>query len=108
MSANDQPVFDASALNRQTRGDTHLQVEMLALFVAEVERLMQQVEDAADPQVRGERLRALVTVARNTGAVRLAHTARSIETQIGDEPPDLTPLRTTVSETLSWVQRAGR
>ena len=39
-------------------GNASLQVEVLALFVAEVERLMRQVEDAPDPQVRAERLRA--------------------------------------------------
>jgi len=107
MSTNDHPVFDPSMLNRQTRGDSHLQVEVLALFVAEVERLMRQVEDAPDAQLRGERLRALITAARNVGATRLAHAARSIETQIGDEAPDLAPLRTTVSETLAYVHQAG-
>ncbi len=73
MSTDAIPVFDAAQLNRATSGDASLQVEVLALFVAEAERLMRQVEDAADPQVRGDRLRALIGLARNIGAAKLAH-----------------------------------
>jgi hypothetical protein len=64
MSSNAIPVFDAAQLNRATNRDTSLQVEILALFVAEVERLMRQVEDATEPELRGDRLRALIAVAR--------------------------------------------
>ena len=65
-------VFDAAQLNRAHEGSASLQVEVLSLFVAEVERLMRQVEDAPDPQLRGDRLRALIGVARNTGAALIA------------------------------------
>jgi HPt (histidine-containing phosphotransfer) domain-containing protein len=107
MSTNTIPVFDAAQLNRATSGDAALQVEVLALFVAEIERLMQQVEDAPDPQMRGDRLRALTGLARNTGAALLAHVARTLETQIATESPDLTPLKQAVAETVAFVRQAG-
>jgi HPt (histidine-containing phosphotransfer) domain-containing protein len=101
------PVFDPVQLQRQTRGIATLQVEMLSLFVAEVERLMRQVEDAADPQVRADRLRALAGTARSMGASLLAHEARALETQIADETPDLAPLKGAVDATLSYVRRTA-
>jgi HPt (histidine-containing phosphotransfer) domain-containing protein len=107
MSATTPPVFDPVQLNRTTHADTALQVEVLALFVAEAERLMQQVEDAHDPQVRGDRLRALIALARNTGAVRLAQEARELETQIAAEAPDFAHLREAVQETVAYVRRTG-
>ncbi|MGH6922928.1 MAG: hypothetical protein ACRED5_04075 [Propylenella sp.] len=107
MNTNAVPVLDAAQLGRTTRGDRSLQVEILALFVAEVERLMRQVEDAADPQLRGDRLRALIALSRNTGAAMLAQEARALETQIAAESPNLAPLRQAVAETLAYVRRAG-
>jgi hypothetical protein len=101
------PVFDATQLYRATNGDAALQVEVLALFATEVERLMRQVDDAPDPQTRNDRLRALIAVSRNTGASRLAHQARGLETQIAGESPDLAPLRQAVAETLAYVRQAG-
>lgn len=101
------PVFDAAKLYRATNGDAALQVEVLALFTAEVERLMRQVEDAPDPQTRNDRLRALIAVSRNTGASRLAQEARGLETQIAEESPDLTALRRAVAETLAYVRQSG-
>ena len=83
------PLFDAAQLRRQTHGNPSLQVEVLALFVAEAERLMRQVEDAPDPQVRAERLRALIGLARNTGAALIAQEARALETADRDENPGL-------------------
>jgi hypothetical protein len=107
MTTNSVPVLDADQLGRTTRGDRSLQVEILALFVAEVERLMRQVEDAADPQLRGDRLRALIALSRNTGAAMLAQEARALEKQIAAESPNLAPLRQAVAETLAYVRRAG-
>jgi hypothetical protein len=107
MPSDTIPVFDPAKLHRQTMGDRSLQIEVLALFVAEVERLMRQVEDAADGAVRGDRLRGLIALARNTGAMRLAQQARAVETQIGAEPPDLEPLRLAVAEAVAFVQRSG-
>jgi len=78
---------------------------MLSLFLTEVERLMRQVEDAPDPQLRAERLRALAGVARNTGAVLIARQARALETEIAAEQPDLTPLRDAVAETFALIRR---
>jgi HPt (histidine-containing phosphotransfer) domain-containing protein len=101
------PVIDAAQLHRHTGGNANLQVEVLALFVTEVERLMRQVEDAPSPQVRAERLKALTGVARNVGAALLAQEARALETQIASENPDLMPLRNAVAATLAYVRRTG-
>jgi hypothetical protein len=101
------PLFDAAQLNRRTHGNASLQIEVLSLFVAEVERLMRQVEDAPDPQLRGDRLRALIGVARNTGAVVIAQEARALETEIAAENPDLGPLKKAVDETFAFIRRTG-
>src|SRR6185369_9240535 len=93
------PLFDTAQLNRHTKGNARLQVEVLSLFVGEVERLIRQVEDAPDPQVRGDRLRAVIGVARNIGATRIAQAARGLETQIADDAPDLLSLKAAISET---------
>lgn len=107
MQAATAPLFDAAQLYRHTRGDPKLQVEVLALFVSEVERLMNQIEDAGNPELRGERLRALIGVCRNTGATRIATEARALETQIATEEPDIAPLRAAVADTLAYVRRTG-
>jgi HPt (histidine-containing phosphotransfer) domain-containing protein len=106
MQAAGLAVLDGAQLRRQTMGDKALQVEVLALFVTEAERLMRQVEDAPDAQIRGDRIRALIALARNTGALRLAQVARSLETQIITEEPDLQPLRAAMTETIAYVQHA--
>lgn len=105
--AKSVPLIDPVQLNRRTHGNASLQVEVLSLFGNEVERLMRQVEDALDPQMRGERLRALVGIARNTGAMRIAQAARAFEMHISDEAPDLTPLRDAVADTLAFIKRSG-
>ena len=107
MSTSSAPILDPAQLHRRTMGDADLQVEVLSLFVTEVERLLRQIEGAEDPQVRGERLRALIVAARNIGAARLAQAARLLETEIAPESPDLTPLRGAVTETLASSHRAG-
>ena len=70
MQTSRVPVLDAGQLRRQTMGDAAMQVEVLALFVAEAERLMRQVEDAPDAEVRADRLHAMIGLARNVGAAR--------------------------------------
>jgi hypothetical protein len=99
------PLLDAAQLKRKTMGDPALQVEVLSLFANEAERLLRQVEDAPDAQVRGDRLRAMIALARNTGATRLAQMARELEIQIATEELDLQPLRATLAETLAYVSR---
>ena len=101
------PLIDPAALARKTLGDPAMQVEILALFVTELNRLMRQVEEAPDPQVRGDRLRAVTALARNTGAARLAQASRSLETAIAADAPDLGPLRAAVAETVAYVERGG-
>jgi hypothetical protein len=107
MSTDATPVFDAEKLRRQTMGDGAMQIEVLSLFVAEAQRLMQQVEEAEDSQTRGDRLRALAALGRNTGAMRLMQAARLAEGHVGDTAPDLTALRAALSDTLAYVQRVG-
>lgn len=107
MQAAELPVFDAEQLHRHTKGDPNMQVEVLALFATEVERLMRQIEVAADGQVRHDRMRALTALARTTGAARLAQEARLLEPNIVEEDTDLTPLRDAVAETLAYVRRTG-
>jgi hypothetical protein len=68
---------------------------------------MNQVEEAENPQIRAERLRALTGSARSVGAARLAQAARLAETHISDEAPDLGPLRAAYSETLAYVRQSG-
>ena len=107
MQAESIPVLDGEKLRAATNGDPALQIEVLALFVAEAERLMRQVEDSEDAQLRGDRLRALVALARNTGALRLAHQARAMEKEISLDTVDLSPLRDAVTEAVAFVRRAG-
>jgi HPt (histidine-containing phosphotransfer) domain-containing protein len=108
MATSTIPLLDPAPLQRQTMGDTALRVEVLALFVAEVERLMRQLEDAPSPQVRTERLHAIAGVARNVGATRLAQTARMLAGHVGEEEAaDLTPVRAAAAETLAFVRASG-
>ena len=104
MQTTAVPVLDAGKLRRQTMGDPAMQVEVLALFVAEAERLMRQVEDAPNAEVRADRLNAIIGLARNIGAERLAQAARTVEQQIGSDQPELGLLRTAIAETLAYVQ----
>ena len=103
MTPSSAPLFDRAQLDHRSLGDPALEVEILALFVAEAERLLRQIGEAEDPQVRGDRLRAMIALARNTGAVRLASTARALERQIATVEPDLQPLRDAVAETIAYV-----
>ena len=107
MSTSTTPVLDPVPLQRQTMGDPAHRLELLALFVVEAERLMRQIEEAADKKLMLERLQALAGSARNIGAVRLAQTARLLESHVGDEEPDLEPLRTAVAETLAYIRRTA-
>jgi hypothetical protein len=88
-------------------GDETLEVEVLSLFVAEVERLMRQMENATDGAMRRERLQALIGAARNAGAARLAQTARLMETNVAAGEVDLEVLRVVVADTLAFVRQSG-
>jgi hypothetical protein len=107
MQTAEPPVFDAAQLHRHTSGDPAMQVEVLALFANEVERLMRQIDDATDAQKRSDRVRALASLARTTGAAMLAHQARVAEPKMMAENPDLAPLRDAVATTLAFVRRSG-
>jgi hypothetical protein len=107
MAVDTAPIFDPEKLRRHTMGDAAMQVEVLSLFVAEAERLMRQVEEAGDSQMRAERLRALVALARNIGAMRLVQQARLAEQHVGEGAPDLEDVRAALSDTLAHVHRSG-
>lgn len=101
-----EPVFDAAHLDRQTMGDEALRVEILALFVAEVERLLAQIEAAPDPLVRASRLHAMMGLARNVGAKRLAALCRQLDHGAGSSPAggdELAGLRAAVQEAINQI-----
>ena len=100
------PLIDPVQLNRRTHGNASLQIEVLSLFVTEVERLMRQLEEATDPQVRRDRILAVGAVARNTGAALVAQEARAAA-QVEDESPDLSAFRIAVADTLAYIRRSG-
>jgi hypothetical protein len=101
------PLLDPVHLKRKTYGDRSLQIEVLSLFVTEVERLMRQLEEASDRQMRIDRLRALGAVARNTGAALVAQEARAAEANLAADAPDMSALRIAVSDTLAYIRRSG-
>lgn len=103
---HEEPVFDAAHLDRQTMGDEALRVEILALFVAEVERLLGQVESAPDPLLRASRLHAMTGLARNVGARRLAVLSHRLQRRVADraaEESDIADLRTAVQEAIDHI-----
>lgn len=85
--------------------NARLQIERLSLFVAEAERLLRQVEEASNETIRKDRLQALVTLARNIGATRLAELSRRIVAmpEIGED--ELGELRRTVRDVIAYVQQ---
>jgi len=107
MSTGSILLFDPAQVRRQSRGDSALEVEILALFSVELERLMRQLDQAHDDQTRAERLRAIIRLARNTGAARLLHEARLIEPRVAAGEADLQPLRDAVAQTLAHVHCAA-
>ena len=107
MSGSTAPVFDPAALRRRTSGDPALQVEILALFTAEADRLLSEIESARDPQIRCDRVRAMRMLARNTGAMRLAEVAGALEPASAAGAPDLRPLREAVAEVIAYIQATG-
>jgi HPt (histidine-containing phosphotransfer) domain-containing protein len=107
MSVGSAPLFDPTQLDRRAMGDESLRTELLALFATELERLMRQAEFAADAVTRDERLRAISALARSVGAVRLAQTAKLLETQFTVPEIDLDPLRDVVVETLAYLRQTG-
>jgi HPt (histidine-containing phosphotransfer) domain-containing protein len=107
MAANPTPLFDPAQLNHRAMGDESLRVELLSLFTNEIERLLRQAEDAPDPAIRDDRLRAITASARSVGAVRLAQTAKLLESQFTVQELDLAPLRASVAETLAYLRQSG-
>lgn len=103
------PILDPVRLQRESMGSEALQVEKLSLFVAEVERLLRQVDIARDEQTRESRLLAIAGAARNVGALRLAQVARTaaVEAITSADPIDLAPVSHAVDEVIAYIRRAG-
>ena len=88
-------------------GSESLRVEMLSLFVTEVERLLRQVCQARDSQMRRDRLNAVRTLARNIGARRLEEAARLADLDSDLPDPDNGPLEHAVAEVVAYIRAAG-
>ncbi len=69
-------LLDQAHLDRRTRRDASLEVEILALFVSEGERLVGQITSAPAAERRG-RIAALRSLATQVGAGRLADACRT-------------------------------
>ena len=104
MPAIPAPILDMSRLERQSMGDPRLKVELLALFMLELERLMMQASAESDADARSDRLHAIGALAQGIGAMRLAHAARAARYQVGAAEPDLQPVAEAVDETLAFVR----
>jgi len=96
-------ILNEAHLARQTMGDTELQREVLALFIAEAERLLRQVHEAKEPAMRVGRVHALKGLARNVGAERLARAAAATESEAAKEKGDLAPLGAAVQEVIAHL-----
>jgi HPt (histidine-containing phosphotransfer) domain-containing protein len=107
MSESNQPVLDEEQLRRQAMGSDAHRTEILSLFVAEVERLLQQVERARDAQTRRSRLQAIQSLCRNVGAANLGETVRKMTAEPDSLAADLDPLRTAVEEVVAHIARLG-
>ena len=107
MPATPAPILDMSRLERQSMGDPRVKVELLALFMLEVERLMTQATAESDAVVRSDRLHAMGALAQGIGAMRLARAARTAWEQIGAAEPDLQPVAEAVEETLALVRSSA-
>lgn len=102
-------LLDRAHLHRRTMGDSGLQVEMLSLFVTEVERLLAQAERAEEPQLRADRIAAIAALARNIGAPHLTQLARNLALvpASDSESVDLAGLRSAVMTTVAFIRRDG-
>ena len=93
MSKLDRYVWDESGadapldmphLSRQTMGDKHIEKEVLAMFLRQMEVVSDQIA-LADPAVRSELAHALTGAARGIGAFALADCAAALEAHPSDE-----------------------
>ncbi len=103
MSTDSIPILDPAQLQRRTLGDPALEVEILALFSAELERLMRQLAEVDTNRKRAERVSAIVALARGAGAARLLHDARLAEAHLAAGDADLQRLHDTAAQTLAQV-----
>ena len=106
MAESPLPILDYAYLRQRAMASQALEVELLSLFIAEVERLMDQVEQARDELERRERLEAMVAAAGSVGAARLRQLARRMRADAAEEP-DLDGLRGSVQEVVAYIRGFG-
>lgn len=75
----DGPAIDDAALDRNTGGDRALQDEVLALFLGQIDQLLDALSSAAPGRDRFMYAHAIKGGARNVGALRLARLAEEME-----------------------------
>ena len=107
MSESIQPVLDPEQLRRQAMGSEAHRREILSLFVAEVERLLQQVERARDAQIRNDRLQAILSLSRSVGAAQLGQVVEKIAAEPDPVAANLEALRTAVEDVVAYIGRLG-
>jgi len=100
-TASDLPILDEQQLKRQTMNDPDLEVEILSLFITEVERLVKQVEETENTAKRLERFHAIKGLARNIGAQKLAMIAASAENGDGG---DIQQIRSAVENVIAYIK----
>lgn len=83
--------------------DPDLEVEILSLFITEVERLMRQIEETDSPAKRVERFHAVTGLARNVGAQELAVIAAGLERGDSD---DIRSIRSAVENVIAYIKTA--
>ncbi|MDQ0326790.1 HPt (histidine-containing phosphotransfer) domain-containing protein [Rhodopseudomonas julia] len=103
--AEEAAIFNEAHLDRQTMHNEALKVEILALFVTEADRLLNQIKEAKTSSARGERVHALKGLARNVGAERLALAASLTEERLKAQGCDLAPLEAAVQEVVRYLAR---
>ncbi len=107
-------LLDQAHLDRRTGHSADLQVEILALFLNEGERLVAQIGSASDITVRQSRVAALGALANQTGAHQLAAACRTAETgpqlhgvqRVGDSEADVSAVEAAFAEVSRHILSA--
>lgn len=94
-------ILDQAHLDIICNGDKDLQVEMLALYLVELQRLKAQLQADPGPQSRRNRLLAIEQSSQKIGARNLAAACRAL---VEGEPDALSDLRG-IEESINAVVR---
>jgi hypothetical protein len=102
MGEGTSPIFDRVPAGAQDAPKPGAGSGILALFVAEAERLLRQVENADDPQTGATAARHDRAGAAH-GAMRLADVARALETEILPHGAGPSAAREALAETIAYI-----